>query len=69
MEINNNEIAAIIGKAVGDAVAPLYTQLKDLQEAIKPQKVEQPKPEDKEPEFPHDVWERALEMAKAKGRF
>lgn len=70
MEINNNEIAAIIGKAVGEAVAPLYSQIKDLQEAInKPQQVEQPKPEDKEPEFPHDVWERALEMAKAKGRF
>ena len=69
MEINNNDIAAIIGKAVAEAVAPLYSQIKDLQEAIKPHQVEQPKQENKEPEFPHDVWDRATEMAKIKGRY
>lgn len=68
MEINNN-IAAIIGKAVAEAIAPLYSQINTLQEAIKPQQVEQPKQEGKEPEFPHDIWERATEMAKAQGRF
>lgn len=70
MELNKNEIADIVGKAVGEAVAPLYERMNILQEAIsKPQQVEEPKQENKEPEFPHDVWERATEMAKAQGRF
>ena len=61
MELNNNEIAAIIGKAVGEAVTPLYERMNALHKEIKTQH--------EEPEFPHDRWERATEMAKSKGSF
>lgn len=66
MEINN-DIAAIIGKAVGEAVAPLYAQIKDLREAInKPQQVEQPKQESKEGE--QFDWDKAVERLRESGK-
>ena len=61
MELNNNDIAAMIGKAVGEAVTPLYERMNALQKAIKPQH--------EEPEFPHAVWDRAKESVKSKGNF
>lgn len=66
MEINN-EIAAIIGKAVGEAVAPLYSQVKDLQEAInKPQQVEQPQQVEAEGE-PYN-WDAAVKRLRKNGK-
>lgn len=67
MELNNNEIAVIIGKAVGEAVAPLYDKINSLQEAInKPQQVEQPKQEDKEPE--QFDWDKTVKRLRESGK-
>lgn len=59
--MEHENITDVILSAVKMAVTPLNDRISKLEAQLRQ--------EDKEPEFPHDVWERATEMAKAKGRF